>query len=139
MGYAARSYHDWMGAKGSSSAVTSDVTDSPLRSLTSKGYDLKFVSHAGAIFAGDFPGALNEIAEVLDPVRLPITEIIGSGDGETRFTQRLRRALALRGWKKHHFEIAKTVDGVPPESTSHEVDHMKRFPAGVVRMRCGKP
>lgn len=108
------------------------MIDTPMRSLASKGYDLKFVSHAGAIFAGDFPGALKEIADVLDPVRLPITEIIGSGGGETRFTQRLRRALTLRGWKKHHFEIAKTVDGLPRESTSHEVDHVKRFPAGVV-------
>ena len=34
------------------------------------------------------------------------------------------------GWKKHVFEIGKTIDGVPRESTSHEVDHVKRI-AGV--------
>jgi hypothetical protein len=97
-----------------------------------KGFDVMFQSHAGAILTGDFPMALAEIVEVLGQVELPITEIIGSGGGETRFTQRLRRALAQHGWKKHHFEIAKTVDGVPREATSHEVDHVKRFAEGVI-------
>ena len=91
-----------------------------------------FLSHAGSIAAGDFPGALAEIAEVLDQVALPITEIIGSGGGETKFTQRLRRALAARGWQKYQFVIAKTVNGEPRESTSHEVDHVKKFNAGVI-------
>jgi hypothetical protein len=100
--------------------------------LRAKGFDLMFQSHAGAILAGDFPGAVVELAEVLAQVELPITEIIGSGGGETRFTQRLRRSLSQRGWHKHHFEIAKTVDGVQREATSHEVDHVKRFPAGVL-------
>ena len=104
----------------------------PLQPLLDKGFDVKLLSHAGAIAAGDFPGALTELVEVLSTVELPITEIIGSGGGETRFTQRLRRALAQRDWRKHNFEIAKTVDGVPRESTSHEVDHVKRFSAGVI-------
>jgi len=46
---------------------------------------------------------------------------------ETKFTQRLRKALARLGWEKHEFEIAKVVDGVQRESTSHEVDHVKRL------------
>ena len=104
----------------------------PLQPLLDKGFDVKLLSHAGAIAAGDFPGALAELVAVLSELELPITEIIGSGGGETRFTQRLRRALAQRNWRKHHFEIAKTVDGVPRESTSHEVDHVKRFSAGVI-------
>ena len=104
----------------------------PLQPLLDKKFDVKLLSHAGAIAVGDFPGALVELVEVLIAVELPITEIIGSGGGETRFTQRLRRALAQRDWLKHHFEIAKTVDGVPRESTSHEVDHVKRFSAGVI-------
>ena len=114
------------------SRPTRNKQTSPLQPLVSKGFDVKLLSHAGAIAAGDFPGALVELVEVLSAVELPISEIIGSGGGETRFTQRLRRALAERGWNKHHFEIAKTVDGVPRESTSHEVDHVKNFSAGVL-------
>lgn len=104
----------------------------PLQALRVKGFDIQYLSHAGSIFAGDFPGALAELVDVLAQVQLPMTEIIGSGGGETQFTQRLRRALSERGWHKHHFEIAKTVDGTPRESTSHEVDHVKRFAAGVI-------
>ena len=78
------------------------------------------------------PAALAEPVAVLSAVELPIPEIIGSGGGETRFTQRLRRALAQRDWRKHHFEIATTVDRVPRESTSHELDHVKHFSAGVI-------
>ena len=59
----------------------------PLQPLLDKGFDVKLLSHAGAIAAGDFPGALAELVEVLSAVELPITEIIGSGGGgETRFT-----------------------------------------------------
>lgn len=76
---------------------------------------------------GEFPQALIEISEALNAIDLPITEIIGSGGGETKFTQRLRKSLSALGWKKHIFEIAKTIDGVPRESTSHEVDHVKRY------------
>jgi len=104
----------------------------PLQPLLDKEFDVKLLSHAGAIAAGDFPGALTELVDVLSLVELPITEIIGSGGGETRFTQRLRRALAQHGWRKHRFEIAKTVDGTPRESTSHEIDHVERFSAGVI-------
>ena len=108
------------------------IHTSALQPLLNKGFDIKLLSHAGAIAAGDFPGALLELVNVLVAVELPISEIIGSGGGETRFTQRLRRALAGCGWRKHEFEIAKTVDGVPRESTSHEVDHVKHFGAGVI-------
>jgi hypothetical protein len=68
-------------------------------------------------------------------IELPITEIIGSGGGETKFTQRLRRMLNAAGWKKHIFEIKKTIDGKPRESTSHEVDHVKAYTGvGVVAL-----
>ena len=88
-----------------------------------------------SLLEGEFPEALIEIERVLSAIELPISEIIGSGGGETQFTQRLRRALATLNWKKHIFEIGKTIDGVPRESTSHEVDHVKRYvDAGVVAM-----
>jgi hypothetical protein len=42
-------------------------------------------------------------------------------------TQGLRRSLFARGWKKHCFQIEKTVDGKKKESISHEIDHVKEF------------
>jgi hypothetical protein len=108
---------------------------SSLDDLQAKGFDLLFLSHAKSILSGEFPNSLKELGEVLNGIELPITEIIGSGGGETKFTQRLRKSLAAKGWKKHIFEIAKTIDGVPRESTSHEVDHVKHFEgAGVVAL-----
>ena len=107
---------------------------SALSSLTDNGFDLKFVSHADAVLAQDFPDALRELAGALSNLELPITEIIGSGGGETKFTQRLRRSLAAIGWHKHFFEITKTVDGVPKESTTHEIDHVRRCPKGVIAL-----
>ena len=112
-----------------------DPVTPPLQSLRDKGFDVLFLSHARSILEGEFPEALIEIERVLSAIELPISEIIGSGGGETQFTQRLRRALATLNWKKHIFEIGKTIDGVPRESTSHEVDHVKRYvDAGVVAM-----
>ena len=108
---------------------------SPFDALQAKGFDILFLSHARSILTGEFPQALDEIGTILNAIELPITEIIGSGGGETQFTQRLRKALAARGWNKHIFEIGKTIDGVPRESTSHEVDHVKRYEgAGMVAM-----
>jgi len=107
----------------------------PISALTKLGFEVHYQSHAQSILMGEFGAAMQELAGVLAAVQLPITEIIGSGGGETKFTQRLRRSLAERGWKKHHFEIAKTVDGTPRESSSHEVDHVKRV-AGVGVLGC---
>ncbi len=107
----------------------------PFKSLQSKGFDVLFVSHAAGILAQDFPDAVAELERALSDLALPITEIIGSGGGETKFTQRLRKSLAAMESKKHSFEITKTVDGVAKESTSHEVDHVRRFKGvGVVAM-----
>jgi len=99
----------------------------PFNALEAKGFDILFLAHAKSIISGEFPQALFEISEVLNAIDLPITEIIGSGGGETKFTQRLRKSLSARGWKKHIFEIGKTIDGIPRESTSHEVDHVKHY------------
>lgn len=106
----------------------------PLNSLASKDFEIQFLSHARAILVGEFSEALEEIGKALDSVTLPITEIIGSGGGETKFTQRLRRSLADMGWRKHVFEIGRTIDGVPRESTSHEVDHVKQYEAGTIAL-----
>ena len=98
----------------------------PIETLIQKGFDVQFISHARSILYGEFYELLVELGDVLENLELPITEIIGSGGGETKFTQRLRRTLSSKGWKKHNFEIGRTIDGVLRESTSHEVDHVKR-------------
>ncbi|SES67173.1 Restriction endonuclease BglII [Nitrosospira multiformis] len=111
---------------------TQPITTKPSHDLTGRGFEVLYVSHAAAILAGDFPDASAEINQILLEMDLPITEVIGSGGGETKFTQRLRHALAGLGWRKHNFILEKTIDGVPREATSHEVDHVKRYPAGVI-------
>ncbi|MEO1167119.1 MAG: BglII/BstYI family type II restriction endonuclease [Pseudomonadota bacterium] len=100
--------------------------------LANAGFEIEFTSHAEAILRHDFPNLIDEIESALLQVQLPITEIIGSGGGEAKMTQRLRKALAELGWPKHNFVVAKTVDGDPKESTTHEIDHVRRAEAGTV-------
>jgi hypothetical protein len=105
-----------------------------LDALKEKGFEILFVSHASAILQGDFPAALEELEAALFSFEIPITEIIGSDGGETKGTQRMRRALSDLGWKKVHFEIKKTINGVERESVSHEVDHAKQFNGSTVAL-----
>ncbi|MEO6626551.1 MAG: BglII/BstYI family type II restriction endonuclease [Burkholderiaceae bacterium] len=98
----------------------------PISSLARRGFDVQYLSHAKSILVGEFARQLEELANVLEVLSLPITEIIGSGGGETRFTQRTRKALAGLQWRKHNFVISKKVDGVEREATSHEVDHVRK-------------
>lgn len=104
-------------------------TKDPISALTKQGFDVQYISHAQSILMGEFFSQLCELAGVLARLSLPITEIIGSGGGETRFTQRTRNALSQLGWKKHNFVVAKTIDGVEREATSHEVDHVRTVPS----------
>lgn len=92
------------------------------------------LSHAEAILAGDFPEAVTELESVLLQSNIPIEEIIGSGGGETKGTQRLRRALGAAGWRKHNFIVQHVVDGTPLESQSHEVDHIRQFASGTLAL-----
>jgi len=95
--------------------------------LRELGYEIRFLSHAEAILKQDFPEASEELEESLVNFNIPITEIIGSGGGEALGTQRLRRSLAARKWVKTKFELVKSINGVPRESISHEVDHVREF------------
>lgn len=104
-----------------------------LNALKARGFQVEFVSHAKAILEMDFPMALRELEEVLLTQTIPIGEIIGSGGGETKATQRIRRALSERGWVKTCFEVKKVINGVERESQSHEVDHVRTIEgAGVI-------
>lgn len=102
--------------------------------LRGKGFEIQYESHAAAILERDFPAALGELEVALSNFEIPITEIIGSGGGETKGTQRIRHALSDLGWKKVHFEIKKTINGIERESISHEVDHAKQFDGKMVAL-----
>ncbi|HWA92878.1 MAG TPA: BglII/BstYI family type II restriction endonuclease [Rhizomicrobium sp.] len=99
----------------------------PLLALEAKGFQIRFLSHARAILTVDFPQVLQELADALATLTIPIEELVGSGGGESKGTQRLRRALASRAWTKKRFEITKTINGEPRESTSHEMDHVREI------------
>jgi hypothetical protein len=101
-----------------------------LDSLQAKGFQVEFLSHAQAILSVDFPEALAELEEALLATTVPIEEIIAGGGGEAKGTQRLRRALAASGWAKTTFVVEKRINGIPRESQSHEVDHVRTFENG---------
>ena len=82
----------------------------PLSALIAKGFQIEFHSHARAILTVDFPDALVELEEVLLGLTIPIEEIIAGGGGEAKGTQRLRRALNAKGWRKTTFEIKKIIN-----------------------------
>jgi hypothetical protein len=103
-------------------------------SLSKRGFEIETVSHAKAILSVDFPEVAAELEEILLQSQIPIEEIIGSGGGETKGTQRLRRALRDKDWKKHTFTVQRVIDGKALESQSHEVDHIRAFPAGTIAL-----
>ena len=100
--------------------------------LIERGFQVEFHSHAKAIISQDFPDAIAELEEALSAHTVPIEEIIGSGGGEAKATQRLRRNLARKNWIKASFTIEKKINGVLRESISHEVDHVRKFDGGGV-------
>src|SRR5947209_7417842 len=102
--------------------------------LIQAGFQVQTHSHAEAILTVDFPEVAAQLEGILLGATIPIEEIVGSGGGETKGTQRLRKALHAHGWRKHNFQVQRTIDGVARESTSHEVDHIARFAAGVVAL-----
>lgn len=105
-----------------------------LDSLKERGFQIDFHSHAAAILDLDFPEALSELEWALSDVWLPIEEIIGSGGGETKWTQRLRNRFAEKGWVKTNFRLEKSINGIPRESISHEIDHVRTLEKGVLAL-----
>ncbi len=99
-------------------------------SLAAKGFQVEFLSHAQAILSVDFPQALVELEDALAGTTIPIEEIIAGGGGEAKGTQRLRKALTAKGWVKMTFVVEKRINGIPKESQSHEVDHVRTFENG---------
>ncbi len=103
--------------------------------LRKKSFEIAFHGHAQAILEVDFPQCVAEIESALAVLEIRIAEIIGSGGGEAKGTQRLRHALDAKGWKKARFEIKKIINGVERESQSHEIDHVRQIEGrGVVAL-----
>lgn len=105
-----------------------------LKRLIERGFQVEFHGHAGAILNGDFPEALEDLANVLGDLVISLESLVRSGGGEHILTQGLRRRLAALHWVKHNFEMKKLIDGVEKESISHEIDHVRRLANGIVAM-----
>lgn len=102
--------------------------------LRARGFMVQTVSHAEAILGGDFPKVADELETILLQSEIPIEEIVGSGGGEAKGTQRLRRALEEESWNKHTFTVQRVIDGQVLESQTHEIDHVKKLDAGSVAL-----
>lgn len=102
--------------------------------LRKAGFQIQFQSHAEAILSVDFPDAVRDIESALKKVDIPIDEIIGSGGGEAKGTQRLRKSLSELGWNKVNFVIEKTINGERKELQSHEIDHVRKFKKGTIAL-----
>jgi len=99
--------------------------------LRAAGFDIEVRNHAEAILAVDFREQTAELCGALLALRLEAGELIASGGGEAPFTQRLRRDLDARGWRKHNFRIETLVDGRPlGDGISHEIDHIRTAAQG---------
>jgi hypothetical protein len=98
--------------------------------LMERGFQVEFHSHAQAILGVDFPEVISELEAALSETSIPIEEIIAGGGGEAKGTQRLRKALAAAGWPKFTFTVERRINGVPRESISHEIDHVRTFNSG---------
>ncbi|GGL59890.1 BglII/BstYI family type II restriction endonuclease [Wenxinia marina] len=102
--------------------------------LTEAGFDVRTRNHAAAILSHDFPEETAELVEALLAFRITLAELVGGGGGESGQTQRLRRALAERRWRKHRFTVQTIVDGREREGVSHEVDHVRFGQAGTLAL-----
>ena len=103
-----------------------------LGALRAAGFDVATRNHAEAILTGDFAAELAPLTEALLAFRMTAREIIASGGGQAASTMRLRDALYAAGWGKHVFKVATMVDGRERIATSHEIDHVRRCPAGTL-------
>jgi hypothetical protein len=75
-----------------------------------------------------------DIASEAFNVMIPIEEIIAGGGGEAKGTQRLRKALSDLSWPKTEFVVQKIINGKVREAISHEIDHVREFPAGTIAL-----
>ena len=104
------------------------------QALTRAGYQVEYTSHAQAILKTDFPDCATELERALADFKIPVLELVESGGGEARATQRLRGKLTDLSWRKRNVTIRKTVDGVEKEAISHEIDHVRKYEHGDIAL-----
>lgn len=102
--------------------------------LKTKGFDVLIKNHAAAIVSVDFTDQEKELEDALETMTIDVEELLASGGGEARSTQWLRRELYGKGWNKHNFDFEMKVDGRTLISTSHEIDHVRRAPNGLIAL-----
>jgi len=105
-----------------------------LRDLKDAGFDIQAQNHVEAVLTEDFSEPLRELCRVLSKFRIKDVELIRGGGGEAKPTQRLRNALSECGWQKRNIEISKIVDGEPRAGTTHEIDHVRQSPNGLIAL-----
>lgn len=98
--------------------------------LRSAGFDIAFTYHADAILHRHFPEASDDLDRVISGILIPTGELVRSGGGEARVTQRLRKALGEKGWSKKTFYVEKKINDRTTFAQSHEVDHVKQYAHG---------
>lgn len=98
------------------------------------GFDISYRNHALAVLARDFPVPLEELCEVLMGIDIADVELVQGGGGEAVFTQRLRKELTNKNWKKRRITIRKTVDELEKFSVTHEIDHVRRTENGTIAL-----
>lgn len=99
--------------------------------LKRKGFQVDALHHAEAILRHDMAPAIKDLESLLVGLKIPVEELVYKGGGEAPITQRLRNELCdTFGWKKHCFEIRKTIDSRESGMTTHEIDHVKCFEKG---------
>ncbi len=97
-------------------------------------FDVKTIQHARAIMESEFPDALAELEQVLLPIQIPIQELVFGGGGKTKVVKRIEDRFNELNWSKHNFNLKKLVDGIATQAMSHEIDHVKRYPNGVLAL-----
>ena len=105
-----------------------------LQRLRGLGFEVLAKNHAEAILLHDFPYELRDLVAALETFTLPVSELIGSGGGEARSTQRLRHTLNRAGWAKHEFAVTLVVDGDARPAVTHEIDHVRRASNGTLAL-----
>lgn len=102
--------------------------------LRSAGFDVSVTYHADAILHKDFPEAVRELEKLVLAVSIPIEELVRGGGGEAKVTQRIRKALHDKGWRKGVFNVEKKINDRTTFAQSHEVDHVKTYDKGTIAL-----